>query len=36
MAVIVASFALGKSALESVAYTFMVLTVETGAFRLPA
>ena len=31
LAVIVASLALGKSALESVAYAFMVLTVETGA-----
>ena len=31
LAVLVASLALGKSALESIAYTFMVLTFETGA-----
>ena len=31
LAVLVASLALGKSALESIAYAFMVLTFETGA-----
>ena len=31
LAVLVASLALGKSALESIAYSFVVLTVETGA-----